>query len=302
MVAHLFQRMKETQPMRRLMIPALLLALAAGAVTAAQQPTFNTNKTATLVMKNGNKHTGTLVYHNDNNFNLIENGQEKAYPVDRIALVELAGGSPSTSELTQLPTSGDPPELQRHMLVLRDGSTIKGKLYTIKETAFTFDTENGQRRDFEISNIARMFVSAPGARSLYAEQINNQASNPTPTTGGGQVVPGSITVNASAGWVDTGRTVRRGQRVTFEPSGEIHFGRGPDQVADANGRQGDPSQPTLPVPSAGVGALIGRIGAGAPFVIGAQGAATMPANGRLFLAVNDRELSDNSGAFSVVIR
>jgi hypothetical protein len=298
-MARLFVAIKETESMRRLIIPALLLALAAGAVAAAQQPTFNTNKNATLVMKSGDRHSGTLVYHNDNNFNLIENGQEKPYPVDQIAVVDLAGGSPSSSELQQLPTSSDPPELQRHMLVLRDGSTIKGKLYTIKETTFTFDTENGQRRDFEISNIVRMYVSAPASRSLYASQLN-QPTAAVATSG--QPAPGSITVNASAGWVDTGRTVRRGQRVTFEPSGEIHFGQGPEQVADANGKQGDPSQPTLPLPSAAVGALIGRIGNGAPFLIGAQGAATMPANGRLFLGINDRELSDNSGAFSVVIK
>src|SRR6185436_150244 len=112
---------------------------------------------------------------------------ERPFPIDQVALVELAGGSPSTSELQQLPTSGNPPELQSHMLVLRDGSTIKGKMYTIKETTITFDTESKQRRDFEISNIARMFMSAPASRSLYAEQLNNPApATPPPaaTTGG----------------------------------------------------------------------------------------------------------------------
>jgi len=282
-----------------MIIPALLLTLAAGAVTLAQQPTFNTNKSATLVMKNGDRHSGTLVYHNDNNFNLIENGQEKPYPVDQIAVVDLGGGTPSSGELNQLPTSADPPELQRHMIVLKDGTAIKGKLYTIKENAFTFDTENGQRRDFDISNINRMYVSAPGARQLYAAQLS-QPTSAVATSG--QAVPGSFTVNAASGWVDTGRTVRRGQQLSIQSTGEIHFGSGGDQVADPNGKQGDPSQPTLPLPSAGVGALIGRIGNGTPFLIGAQGSATMPASGRLFLGVNDRELSDNSGAFSVVIK
>jgi hypothetical protein len=97
--------------------------------------------------------------------------------------------------------------------------------------------------------------------------------------------------------------VRRGQRLTFESTGEIHFGAGADQRANAGGKGGDPSQSTLPAPGMGVGGLIGRVGNGNPFPIGAGPAqVTMPANGRLFIGVNDRELSDNSGTFTVTIR
>jgi small nuclear ribonucleoprotein (snRNP)-like protein len=289
--------------MRRLILPALLLTLTIpGTLTtvrAEQRPTFVTNQQVTLVMKNGERQSGTLVYHNDANFNLMANGQEKAYPISDVAVVDFGGGSqPSGQELGQLPTSNDPPELQRHMVVLKDGTTVRGKMYTIKETAITFDTEQGQRKDFDISNISRMYVSAPGARQLFASQ-QSQAQNPvTGTTG----MSGAIVVNAAQGWADTGRTVRRNQRVTFETTGEIKFGSGPDQVASAGGKGGDPSQPTLPVPQTGVGALIGRINNGAPFMIGAGGVVSMPANGRLFIGVNDNELSDNSGSYMVTIR
>jgi hypothetical protein len=285
--------------MRRFVI--LSAVLLAGAVAAAQQPTFVTNKNATLVMKNGDRQSGTLVYHNDANFNLIQNGKEQAYPIDQVALVDLVGGgAPSTAELTHLPTSPDPPELQRHMLVLRDGTALKGKMYTIKENAITFDTEQGQRRDFDLSNIARLYVSAPGARQLYAAQLAQPAG--AVATAGQAAPPGSFTVNAASGWVDTGRTVRRGQQLTFQSTGEIHFGADPSQVSEPNGKA-DPSQPTLPLPSAGVGAVIGRIGNGQPFLIGAGGPpVTMTGNGRLYIGINDRELGDNSGAFAVVIR
>lgn len=286
--------------MRRLIVPALLLTLSTfTAVLAAQQPTFVTNKQVTLLMKNGERNSGTLVYHNDANFNLQANGQEKAYPVSEIALVDFSGGGqPSTQELNQLSTSNDPPELQRHMVVLNDGTTVRGKLYTIKETSISFDNEQGQRRDFDLSNIRRLYVSAPGARQLYASQL----SQGNPITGTAGQANGAIVLAASQGWADTGRTVRRGQRVTFEVNGEIHFGSGPDQVATAGGKGGDASQPTLPVPQSGVGALIGRINNGAPFPIGAGGTVAMPAAGRLFIGVNDRELSDNSGTYQVTIR
>ncbi len=286
--------------MRRLIVPALLLTLSAfTAVLAAQQPTFVTNKQVTLLMKNGDRHSGTLVYHNDANFNLQANGQEKAYPVSDIALVDFGGGQPSTQELNQLPTSNDPPELQRHMVVLNDGTTVRGKLYTIKDTSISFDNEQGQRRDFDLSNISRLYVSAPGARQLYASQLS-QGQNPvTGTTGQAN---GAIVLAASQGWADTGRTVRKNQRVTFEASGEIHFGSGAEQVATPGGKGGDASQPTLPLPQYGVGALIGRINNGAPFAIGAGGTVTMPAAGRLFIGVNDRELSDNTGTYTVTIR
>ena len=173
--------------MRRLILPALLLTLSLPAATttvrAEQRPTFVTNQNVTFLMKNGERQSGTLVYHNDANFNLMVNGQEKAYPVSDIALVDFSGGGqPSTQELSQLPTSNDPPELQRHMVVLRDGTTVRGKLYTIKENAISFDNEQGQRRDFDLSNISRLYVSAPGARQLYASQLS-QGQSPITGTG-----------------------------------------------------------------------------------------------------------------------
>ena len=58
------------------------------------------------------------------------------------------------------------------------------------------------------------------------------------------------------------------------------------------------------MPTVGVGALIGYIRsnngqASQPFFIGSQATFTIPVDGRLFLAVNDDNYSDNSGSFSV---
>ncbi len=51
-----------------------------------------------------------------------------------------------------------------------------------------------------------------------------------------------------------------------------------------------------------VGALLGKIGNSAPFAIGMQTQPLpMPASGRLMLGVNDNELSDNSGFYTVTV-
>ena len=55
-----------------------------------------------------------------------------------------------------------------------------------------------------------------------------------------------------------------------------------------------------PLQGVPAGALIGRVGSGAPFAIGTNTAPiTMPANGPLMLGINDDVLNDNSGSYSV---
>jgi hypothetical protein len=54
------------------------------------------------------------------------------------------------------------------------------------------------------------------------------------------------------------------------------------------------------MPSRAGGALIGRIGNGAPFYVGEGNTSFRAGNsGRLFLGVNDDYLRDNSGSFRV---
>jgi hypothetical protein len=111
----------------------------------------------------------------------------------------------------------------------------------------------------------------------------------------------TVRVDANPAWTDTGLTVRRGDRVAFRATGEINFGRSPGQTAGSDGnaslRKG-----SYPVSGMPVGALVGRIGNGAPFAIGSNTQPiTMPADGRLTLGVNDDQVGDNSGFFSVVV-
>jgi len=292
--------------MRRVFQSAVLAAVfAAATITpagAVGQATANTNKQATLVMTNGDRHSGTLVYKNDSNVNLLENGQEKPYPMDQIAVVDFGGGDPSAAELNQLPTGDASNDVNRHMLTLRDGTVVHGRMYTITPGAITMNTQNGHQ-DFDLNNVTRWYVNPGGARQVYASVLASApASGSTVgTTGQASKPGGAIQVNANQPWTDTGITVRRGDRIAFSTTGQVAIRQGTTATL---GPDGDPneSRAGAPVQSVGVGALIGRIGTGAPFAIGANSQPiTMPSAGRLYLGVNDAGTSDNSGSFVVTI-
>jgi hypothetical protein len=93
-----------------------------------------------------------------------------------------------------------------------------------------------------------------------------------------------------------------GDLIAFRTSRRIHFGQGPSQTA---GPDGDDSleNAAYPVGAMPVGGLIARVGNSAPFPIGFNAQPIrIPADGTLMLGVNDNEVGDNSGFFSVVTR
>ena len=108
-----------------------------------------------------------------------------------------------------------------------------------------------------------------------------------------------VPVAAATEWTPTGMIVRRGETIRFQSSGTVSL----------SGNTGDTAQPggggrkavNAPLPNAPAGALIGRIGSGQPFLIGAQTAVEMPTSGILFLGINDDGFADNGGQFTVVV-
>lgn len=109
----------------------------------------------------------------------------------------------------------------------------------------------------------------------------------------------NVRVNANQAWTNTGIEVRAGDLVTFRTSGRINFGQGGTQTAGPDGNDAVRRQ-NYPVTAMPVGGLIGRVGNSAPFPIGSNTQPIrMPADGALLLGVNDNELGDNSGAFTV---
>ena len=108
-------------------------------------------------------------------------------------------------------------------------------------------------------------------------------------------------MNANQPWTDTGITVKKGDRVSFQATGQIKFGQGATQTAPPDGNN-DVKNPAFPVPTNGVGTLIGKVGNSVAFPIGSNVTVTMPADGRLMLGINDNEFGDNSGAYSVTAK
>ncbi|HYJ45791.1 MAG TPA: LecA/PA-IL family lectin, partial [Pyrinomonadaceae bacterium] len=117
----------------------------------------------------------------------------------------------------------------------------------------------------------------------------------------------TLEVPGNSRGTDTGVDLRSGDTVSITATGNIIAGRRAGNVTPDGGRVGFGSiTGTYPVANAGVGALIGyiRLANGQitqPFAVGSQQTITAPADGRLFLLINDDNYSDNSGSFSVRI-
>ena len=119
----------------------------------------------------------------------------------------------------------------------------------------------------------------------------------------------SLDVAGTSRGTDTALEVRVGDQIMITATGKVIAGKRLGEVGPEGGRVGGFGAivGTRPVPSAGPGALIGfiRLPNGQmsqPFFIGAQLTLSAPAEGRLYLAINDDDYSDNGGAFKVTIR
>ncbi len=109
---------------------------------------------------------------------------------------------------------------------------------------------------------------------------------------------------------DTGIDLRSGDQVTITATGSVTAGQRAGVVSPDGGRPGVSSvlgTSRRPLPTAGVGALIGYLvqpngQTTQPFLVGSQMTITAQTDGRLFLLVNDDNYSDNSGSFSARIQ
>jgi hypothetical protein len=118
-----------------------------------------------------------------------------------------------------------------------------------------------------------------------------------------------IDVPGTSRGTDAGIDVRAGDQIVFTASGTVVAGQRAGQVGPEGGRSSGLGSivSSRPVPTAGVGALVGYIRTldgqtSQWFFVGSQLTFNVPVDGRLYLAVNDDNYSDNSGSFSVRIR
>jgi hypothetical protein len=117
----------------------------------------------------------------------------------------------------------------------------------------------------------------------------------------------TITVPATSRGTDAGIDVRSGDQITISATGTITAGRRVGDVGPDGARSTGIGINVRPLPTAGVGALIAYIRMpngqlSQAYLIGSTLTTTVPTDGRLILAINDDDYSDNSGSFSVRIR
>ncbi|HUI85441.1 MAG TPA: LssY C-terminal domain-containing protein [Candidatus Binatia bacterium] len=113
----------------------------------------------------------------------------------------------------------------------------------------------------------------------------------------------SATVSGSQ-WVDTGMDVQAGDKLHITAKGTVNMGKDTGITADGAQRGWVDTLRALAVPSAGRGALVGRIGtsdAATPFFIGADGTVQAPIAGRLYLAINTDSMLTPDGKYEVHI-
>lgn len=277
---------------KRLIAALAVAACATTAVFAAEQATF--------ILNNGQRETGTVVFHGGHGYNLIDDNlnlrigsDERSFALGDVAVIDFVGGTPPTRELQAVPASG-------HLIALRNGGLEQGRFVNIVNgTTVQWQNPDGSMREHAIADVSRIYLNPQGARTAYnytgamGQAVEASATMP--------LAPGAVAVQANQAWTATMLTVKKGDRIAFQTTGQIAFGQGAAQTAGPDG-SGAPAGVGFPVSVMPVGGLIGRVGNGAPFPIGSNGQPiVMPADGQLMLGVNDNQPADNAGFFSVVV-
>jgi hypothetical protein len=261
-------------------VAVTILGLAAASTAIAAER-------ATILLRSGERVSGELVDMGAGGFTMRVNGQQRNVRTGDVVVIDFAGNADNfpSSELNALGGG--------QAIVTSSGQVLQGRLVDLGGSGplrVTVDLASGGRRDFRSNEIRRIYLARPSGSG------GGTAVAPPATPGAGIAVP------ANMRWVDTNITVRRGQTVTFNATGEIQLsGDSGDRATPAGSLRGRYPTGSGAMRNVLAGALVGRVGASA-FGIGNQTTPlTMPADGRLFLGVNDDTPADNQGEFRVTV-
>jgi hypothetical protein len=263
------------------MILATIAAVTMVVGAAAQE-------TTTIVMRSGEKVSGHLVDMGASGFVFRVGGRERQIPTGDVAAIDFTG-SGDVSDADWARASGS------HVTWLRNGETIEGRLQDVSGTnpkRLTIRTSSGER-EFSSSEVARVVLARPNSA--------------VPTSGASSAAPGipegqGIAVAGNQQWTPAGISVRQGDRLTINATGEVRLSSDGSDMASPTGSRAGRTSANAPLPAVPSGALIARVGNSAPFPLSDNLTVTMPANGQLFLGINDDHVGDNSGGFRVQIQ
>ncbi|HOG30255.1 MAG TPA: hypothetical protein PLN93_04305 [Vicinamibacterales bacterium] len=262
----------------------LVLAALAAPSTAVAGPRV------TITFRSGDRIRGELLDFGGVGFTIRVGNNEQRIPPGDVAVIDLTNGGVTAAEAAKIRDG-------RAFVVLHGGDTFYGSLYDIGGTdplQIIFRTPYGDRT-VTSSQVARIYFARwIGMPTVEASGGTTQEGSVD--QGGGVVVPGNVC------WTATTYTVRRGQHVAFDARGEIRLSSDPNDVAGVGGSKIGRMLSNAPLPNVLAGALIGRVGYSRPFGIGdQQQGLQMPADGVLFLGINDADCHDNAGHFRVRI-
>lgn len=257
-----------------------------------------------MLRRNGERVSGRFEAWNRGNDSVyirVNAGDQRIIPMRDVAVIAV-GGDGQNLPANEVEAAGT----DDHVLVTTGGELLRGRLTNIEGGEGSgregepriVSFRAGSERRFPMSDVARLYVgNVP--QTLAAAP----APGPAEAAPGADVPPGTVQVPANQQWTAANFIVRNGDRIQFSGTGEIQLSADADDRASVAGSLKGRHAPGSPAPQYLAGALIGRIGGGAPFAIGDQTSALpMSANGPLWLGVNDDQVGDNSGTFVVTIR
>jgi hypothetical protein len=274
--------------MRRFVLTLALATLAIPSVSFAQH-----EHRATVLLRNGERVSGALEdVENGTVFVRASLHDQRKLPIGEVALIDFAGGASGLPETELSAARGN-----SHLALLRGGESISGTFVDIRggeegatePHALIFRTTGGEERRIALDNVARVYLGNFPTTTAVASSSPSAAAVPD----------GAVRVPGNSTWVPTPLTVRKGDRVSFNAQGQVQLS---DNAGDVAGPAGSMSQRRAagsPLPQNFAGALIAKVGNSAPFPIGDVPTVTMPADGQLYLGINDDEVSDNRGEFVV---
>lgn len=273
---------------KQLLMPILVGLLALNAAEAFAQ-------TATVVMRNGERLRADVI-DMGYNFSFNVNGQKRSVPIRDVVMLDFAGDGHNVSaeEVAKVNAANG------GYVVMRSGEQFNASLQDFTGKPLIAVFSNGRKNN--LSDVARIYMGSVANVSGFPNPNPPSAGTPAPSPGSAPANARTVVVPSNVMWTNTGFTVAQGQRLRFEPSGEIRLSLNGEDTANGSGATSGRRADKATIPSVPVGALIGRVNNGEPFAIGGTSdAIVIPATGRLFLGVNDDHVPDNSGNFVVKV-
>jgi len=269
--------------LKRTILAVAVAALPLSGVALAQE-------SATITMRSGDKVSGELMDLSGVGFTVKVNGTERQIPTNDVAVIDFGGSSMGDADWSKVPGN-------RPMVLLKNGETVNGRLVDIGGSSplrLTLQTRSGNR-DVSSSEVSHIILARPSnAPASTSSSSQSSNANLAPATGSG------LTISPRQAWTATGITVRKGESIHFNATGEVQLSGDSNDVATPFGSKSGRKAANAPLPNVLAGALIGRIGAsGQAFAIGSGVSVPMPEAGQLFLGVNDDGFDDNRGEFRV---